>query len=70
MFWNRKHKHKWLIASANGIINEDGKTLGEIRTYHCYRCGSIRYDKIDSKGFVSSIVTDDTGKVISREGKF
>lgn len=64
--WNRRHKHCWVSTNINGISTE-GNITGEIRTYQCYSCGSIRYDTVDAKGFSSSVVTDNDGKIVSKE---
>jgi hypothetical protein len=64
-FWGKQHRHCWVAIRVNKI--SDGEhTLGEVLTYRCYRCGSIRYDRVDGGGFVSSKVTDDKGNVVTQ----
>jgi hypothetical protein len=62
-FWNRPHRHYWTVRRTNAI-NGGG---GEIITYQCFSCGSIRYDKVDASGLVSSKITDDKGRVQNGE---
>lgn len=66
-FWTpHAHRHRWRYTDSTGIA-EPGKdrASAQIRTYMCWHCGAIRYDKIDGGGFVSSTVTDELGIIVS-----
>lgn len=56
------HKHHW-VEKTNFEVgkNKEGVCELVIVVYQCYLCGSIRYDKINGNGLVSSTVTDDQG---------
>lgn len=62
------HKHSWFREDCNPVSDAD-KRRAAVITYRCYRCGSIRYDKIDGGGFVSAVVTDSTGAVTLRSSR-
>jgi hypothetical protein len=65
----RRHRHDWKFFISNAIT-KDGIGKYELRTYHCYQCGGIRYDKVGAEGLISSTITDDLGKVVASGGEF
>lgn len=67
MFWNRPHKHYWVATNSNVVGRDGERAMAEIVTYQCFRCGSLRYDKVDGSGLVSSVVTNDKGEVMKSE---
>jgi hypothetical protein len=67
-FWNRPHKHYWTATNVNAVKDTSGQGhVAEVRTYQCFGCGSIRYDKVDCNGLVSTKITDDKGKITNTE---
>lgn len=66
-FWNRPHVHYWVCTNSNAVAEKGQQAIAEIRTYQCFRCGSIRYDKVDGTGLVSSKVTDDKGAIVTNK---
>lgn len=64
MFWFREHRHYWVPLDRNPVKTPDGQQyIAMVVTYRCYRCGSLRYDKIDGDGFVRATIVDSNGAI-------
>lgn len=67
-FWTPgPHRHRWWSEDSVNLL-QNGVRTGIILVYECHSCGSLRYDKVDGTGFVSSTVTDDDGVIVSGSG--